>query len=257
MGIAAFSGCGSGLAIAGDVVQQQRSYKTDALIYAGVAAAYGGPEALAEIVESHGLTQRTVNSEELDRMTLDELANYGVILWPGGYATEMSDSLRAITRENIRKAVSERGVGFAGYCAGAFIAVSPPAKQGQDGPDWGFALIQGETLPYYHLEDEGVDDAIVKVGLAGGSQRDLIWWGGPYFPEYQHGVIARYADDNKPAIIEQWSGKGLVVLSGPHPEAPDNWRQKLNLTDKDGLDHELAWDMIQAALKQQPMETLN
>jgi glutamine amidotransferase-like uncharacterized protein len=174
----------------------------------------------------------------------------------------MSSSLRTSTRERIRKAVVENGVSYVGICAGAFIAVSPPAKEGATGPAWGLSLVTNpmdptDLLPYYHLEEEGIEDAMVDVQLYDGTTRSLVWWGGPYLPEFPKGVIARYGDTKQPAIVETWAGKGLMILAGPHPEAPANWRTKLGLTDSDGLDQNIAWNLINAALMKSPLPTLN
>jgi glutamine amidotransferase-like uncharacterized protein len=239
-----------------------RKYKVDALVYAGDAAAFGDPEAISEILDSKKMTYHTVSSSELDSMSLDELSQYGMIIWPGGYAGQMSSSLQDSTREKIRKAVTENGVSYVGICAGAFIAVSAPAKAGAAGPSWGLSLMTNpkdptSLLPYYHLEDEGTEDAMVNLKMSDGSTRSLVWWGGPYLPEVPKGVIARYEDTKEPAIIQTWAGKGFVILSGPHPEAPDNWRTKLGLTDSDGSDQDMAGNLFSAALNQKPMATLN
>jgi hypothetical protein len=222
------------------------SYTTDVLIYAGDAAAYGDPEALTEIAQSRGMTSKAVTSEELNQMSLEDLSKFGVIAWPGGYAGVMNSSLTQEARDNVRKAVQERGVGFVGICAGAFIAVSPDAKSG-------LSVVQAPELPYYHLEDEGTDDAMVGVQFTQGAGRQLVWWGGPSLPEWKGGVIARYSDTHEPAIAQTWSGNGLVILSGPHPEAPEDWRTKLGLSDSDGLDQEYVGPMLEAAAKQQPL----
>lgn len=227
---------------------RRSSATTDVLIYAGDAAAYGDPEALTAIAESKGLTSKSVTSDELNQMSLDDLSKFGVIAWPGGYAGVMSKSLTKEARDNIRRAVQERGVGYVGICAGAFIAVSPDTTTG-------LSVIASPELPYYHLEDEGTDDAMVGVNFTQGSAHQLVWWGGPSLPEWKGGVIARYSDNNQPAIAETWSGNGLVILSGPHPEAPEDWRTKLGLSDSDGLDQDIAGQMLVAAAKQQPMES--
>jgi hypothetical protein len=227
-------------------VQARSPYKTDLLIFKGAATAFGGAESLEDIATADGLSHETVGSAQLDAMTVDQLAEYGAIVWPGGYAGQMSASLKTSTRNKIRQAVRERGVGFVGFCAGAFIAVSPDTT-------WGFALIQQETLPYYHLEDEGTPQAMVTLNFADGSKRNVIWWGGPTLPEFPGGVIARYSDNNEPSIAQAWAGNGLMVLSAGHPEAPADWEAKLGLKDTDGLDHDIALAMIHAALKQQPM----
>src|SRR5437868_4092261 len=70
-------------------------YKTGALLYAGEFTAFGDAESLASIMDSHGMSYRAVSSAELNNMSLDDLSQYGAIVWPGGYATEMSNSLTA------------------------------------------------------------------------------------------------------------------------------------------------------------------
>jgi glutamine amidotransferase-like uncharacterized protein len=234
-----------------------RKYETGALIYQGVATAYGDAEAITDILDRHQVTYQLVSSDELNSMTLEDISRFGMIIWPGGYAGQMSGSLTAQARENIRKAVNKVGVSYVGICAGAFMAVSPAPSRGEDGPDWGLSLVDGDLLPYYHLEDDGIEDSMVQVQLNDGSSRSMVWWGGPYLPEYPHGVLARYEDSGQPAITQTWAGKGLVFLSGPHPEAPENWRTKLGLTDPDGLDQKIAWKLFKAALKQSPLPSMN
>jgi glutamine amidotransferase-like uncharacterized protein len=224
------------------------SHTTDVLIYAGDSAAFGDPEAIQAIAEARGMTSKSVTSDELNQMSLDQLSQFGVIAWPGGYAGYMSQSLTQQARDTIRRAVQERGVGFVGFCAGAFIAVTPDTRSG-------LSVVTAPQPDYYHLENEGTDDAMVNVKFTDGSLHELVWWGGPYLPEWKGGVIARYTDTNQPAIAETWSGNGLVILSGPHPEAPEDWRTKLSLSDLDGLDQNIAGQMLQAAETQQPMQS--
>jgi glutamine amidotransferase-like uncharacterized protein len=231
-----------------------RVYLADALIYNGVGTANLDAQALAQIVSQHGLTYRLVDSEELNAMSLEELSNYGVMIWPGGYAGQMTSSLHPETRQRIREAVNLRGVSYVGFCAGAFMAVSPAPSEG-GAPDWGLSLISGEILPYYYLEDEGVEYSMVPVSLSSGPKRDLIWWGGPTFPRSARGAVGRYPN-GEAAIVEGWAGNGFVVLSAPHPEAPSVWRDNLGLSDADGSDWDLAWDLIRTALDRKPLPTL-
>ncbi len=234
----------------------KRAYRVGALIYHGVATAYGDTESISKILDSNGITHQDVTSEELNRLSVEELSQYGMIVWPGGYAGQMSASLEPATRERVRLAVRERGVSYVGICAGAFIAVSPAPTPGVDGPEWGLAIIPAETLPYYHLEDEGVDYSLVSLELAAGRRGDIVWWGGPTLPEVAHGVIARYGDNREPAIIQTQAGQGRVILSGPHPEAPRSWRTKLGLAESDGLDHKLAGQLFRAALELEELNVL-
>ena len=130
-----------------------------------------------------------------------------------------------------------------GIAGNLFNAVSPDTSAG-------LSILAGD-LPYYHLEDEGTESAMTSLVFPDGSTRSLVWWGGPKLPEVSGGVIARYADTQEPAMIETTAGAGLVILSGPHPEAPEDWRTKLGLSDSDGLDQDLARKMIQAAVSRQ------
>lgn len=230
-----------------------REYQTGALIYQGASSATGDPEAIADILSRHGVSYQLATSEELNTMSLEDYSKYGVIIWPGGYAGYMSESLLPSTRTLIRRAVTENGVSYVGFCAGAFIAISPSALPGTEGPAWGLSLIPDDLLPYYHLENEGVEFAMVSANFADQSHRSLLWWGGPTLPEFPHGVIARYSDTGEPAIAETWAGQGLILLSGPHPESPEQWRTKLGLTDPDGTEQDIAWNMFNAALTRQPM----
>lgn len=214
---------------------------TRVLVFAGDAAAYDGPESIADIARDTGLTPELVSSSELDAMSIDDLAEYGAIFWPGGYAGQQSSSLDPETRDRIRRAVTERGVSYVGFCAGAFIAASPATKPGAKGPAYGFSILPtSDLLDYYHLEDEGTPSAMVQVNLAGGASRQFVWWGGPKLPEIPGGVLGRHADDNTPAVIQAAAGKGLVILAGPHPEAPLVWRDRLNLDDTDGAEGDWA-----------------
>lgn len=223
----------------------------DLLIFQGAATAYGDAESIAAIADSRGWTYDIVSSAELDAMSDDAIASYGTIAWPGGYAGQMSASLDRGTRDRIQRVVHERGVSFVGFCAGAFIAISPDTS-------WGFALMKQETLPYYHLEDKGVPAAMTPIRMSDGSTRELVWWGGPKLPEVSgpgSGVIGRYTDTQEPAIIQTRVGNGLMILSGPHPEAPADWRGKLGLSDSDGLegDQELAARLLEAGLRRAPL----
>jgi glutamine amidotransferase-like uncharacterized protein len=231
-----------------------RLYKADALIFNGVGTANLDAQALAQILSQHGRTYRIVDSDELNAMSAEEIADYGVLVWPGGYAGQMTSSLHPETRQRIRKAVNLYGVSYVGFCAGAFMAVSPAPSVGGS-PDWGLSLISGEILPYYYLEDQGVEYSMVPVSMSMGPKRDLVWWGGPTFPKSSRGAVGRYPN-GEAAIVEGWAGNGFVVLSAPHPEAPHAWRENLGLSDSDGSDWDVAWDLIRSALDRKPLPTL-
>ncbi|MBI3557293.1 MAG: hypothetical protein HY074_13600 [Deltaproteobacteria bacterium] len=225
-----------------------RSYITGALIFNGKGTSASDANSLVKIIESKGLSYKVVNSDALNAMSVDDLAKYGVIVWPGGHANQMTDSLTYETRRNIRKAVRESGVNFAGFCAGAWMGVGDDIPLRGD-LDIGFALLPGKLLAEYFPNGKEPTAEMVQTSFADGSQRDLVWWGGPITPNIPGGVVAKYPDGS-PEITQAFSGNGFVVLTGTHPEAPQGWRDGEGLSDKDGLDFELAWKLVNSALTQ-------
>jgi glutamine amidotransferase-like uncharacterized protein len=229
---------------------------TDVMIYNGIGVSTSDWQATEEIVSSHsrqgrGWTYRLVNSAELNAMSLEEIASFGVIVVPGGKGGTITSYLNSSTRLNLRRAVQEFGVGYVGFCAGAWIAVGPEA----DTPEvasYGLAVAEGVVLSTYWPDgNTSLTADIVPVTLQDGTVRNLVWWGGPSTPEWklasgQSGVLGRYKT-GQPAISQTVSGRGVVVISGPHPEAPQSWWATAG-TDPDGLDWDLAERMIDGAL---------
>jgi hypothetical protein len=214
-----------------------RSFSTDALVFGGTGVWAPELPSVEAILDEKGVTYRTVTSSELNAMSVDELDDYGIIVWPGGNGALQAGSLTAESKAKIRQAVRERGVGFVGFCAGSFLALE--TMHVVDGPD----------LEYYFLELQGTPWAMTMNAFADGTKRDLVWYGGPVTPELKGGVVARYPN-GQASITETWAGNGFVVLSGPHPAAPQSIRGEFGLSDSDGLDLDLAWTLIEAALQE-------
>jgi glutamine amidotransferase-like uncharacterized protein len=228
-----------------------RSYTTTALLFDGSGVWTPEVASLEDILDSHGATYVKVDSATLDAMTLDELSAFGVLIFPGGSGGTQADSLTAETHARLRAAVQVRGISYVGFCAGAYIAAAPAPGPGQD-VSYGLGVVNGPLLADYFLANQGVDYGMTLESFPDGSTEDLLWYGGPVTPD--QGVVARYPDGN-PAISEMWSGKGFVVLSGPHPTASQSILDGLGMSSNDGVHLDLAWKLIAAALDQQPLPT--
>lgn len=223
-----------------------RSYSTDVLLFAGSGTWSAEISALESILTSKGATYEKVSSAKLDSMSVDEIAKFGLLMFPGGSGGTQAGSLSSDTHARLRAAVQERGVSYIGFCAGAFIAVAPKPAPGRD-VSYGLGIVDGPILDYYYLENRGVSIAMTMESFADGTKRDLVWYGGPVTPKVAGGVIAKYPDGN-PAISQMWSGNGFVILSAVHPAAPQSIRTSSGLNDSDGSDYEVAWKLIHAAL---------
>jgi glutamine amidotransferase-like uncharacterized protein len=250
-------GCGSGTAngatSSDPVVRGARAFSTDILLYNGSGVWSPEVASLRGIFNEHGASFDEVSSDELNAMSAEELGKYGAIVWPGGLGGTQSASLTTQTKDNLRKAVREQGVGYIGFCAGAFVAVSPTPASGK-APSYGLSIVDGTELPYYYLESDfersgETDIAMTLETFADGSTRDLVWYGGPVVTSGANSVIAKYPNGDA-AISQMWSGNGWVILSAVHPTAPQSVRDTYALDDADGTDLDLAWKLVDAAVHQ-------
>ena len=62
-------------------------------------------------------------------------------------------------------------------------------------------------------------------------------------------IKSRYQTTNAINAIETSFGLGRISVSGTHPEAPKWWYDDSHISDIDGLDHQIAADMIRWAAK--------
>lgn len=196
------------------------------LLFNGQGISTSDWQSFQSILKEMNLETETANSAQLEAMTLEQLKQYSLIIVPGGKASTISSGLSGAARLRVRQAVRDFGVSYLGICAGAWAAVGTQANS------------------------NAVAD-VVPVQFADGRSRQLVWYGGPATPEWAGGVVARYSD-GKAAISQAYSGKGFVVLSGPHPEAPQGWRNTAG-NDPDGLDYDITKELIVSALNRQPM----
>ncbi|MGZ3686762.1 MAG: hypothetical protein ACXVBW_00590 [Bdellovibrionota bacterium] len=232
-------------------------WSTDALIYIGQGAALNDAQSMADNIKAHGLTYKFADEAEFNQMSLDDLASYGIIVWPGGYAGQMTSALTPETRQRIREAVTVRGVSYHGVCAGAFFAVSPAAAAGKAGPDYGLSLIDAPVMDYYVPPGQTSDGvAEVLVDFPDASKRSILWYGGPDLPKAPHSVLGHYPNGSS-AMVQMVAGNGFITLSSPHPEAPDAWVSGNGLSDPDGRDDALSWSLISAALYRKPLPSFN
>lgn len=230
-----------------------RTFDTQVLLFNGTGISTSDWQSVEQILIGNGYSYKLVDSPGLDAMSPVEIASFGTMIFPGGYSSTITSGLKGQTRINIRNAVLNNGVGYVGFCAGAGTAVSPSPAVGQ-APSFGFSLLNGPILDEYLPNGQEPTAAMVTVSFADGATRDLIWVGGPITPNWAGGVVGRYKTGD-PAFSQAFAGRGLVEISGPHPEAPSGWPAGYGLTDSDGVDHDIAIKMINAAIHGQPLPT--
>jgi hypothetical protein len=232
---------------------EQNTGLTKIILFNGIGTSLTDWKSTESIIQSMGLTYRLMNSSQLNAISLSDLKNYSLIIIPGGNSNVINNYLTKATKIKVRQSVRDYGVSYLGLCAGAFAAVGPDTYSNTTAY-YGFAVAKGNYIPHWYPNgNTSLLYAIPRISFPNGTGRYMIWWDGPSTPEWYRGVVARYPG-GKPAISQTWTSQGFVVLSGPHPEAPSSWWYDTG-KDPDGLDHDWARKLIQAALNRQPLPT--
>jgi hypothetical protein len=223
------------------------------LVFTGDSIWISEADSIESILQDHRVSYQEVDSKGLDQMTLDQIASYGLLIIPGGYAPTVTGSLSHQTHENLREAVQQRGLNYLGFCAGAWLAEAPAPAPGQD-VVYGVGLIDGPLLQENYLEKEGYEFKIVSAEFPGDERKNLLWYGGPITPEIPGGVVARYPDGT-PAITQVHSGLGFLTLSGLHPTATPGILSVLGFTDLSAVAPDFTWALLDSSMNQQPLPT--
>src|SRR5260370_11248395 len=148
----------------------------------------------------------------------------------------MGESVKSRNTTNIHNAVQD-GLNYLGICAGGFLAGHGTYNS---------LNLTGVRFGFYADENRGIRKAAVAIAGVGTPALEHYWEDGPQFTGWG-AVVGKYPDGT-PAIVEGTSGKGWVILSGVHPEAPANWRRGMTFTTPASVDNAYAGTLIEAAL---------
>ena len=127
---------------------------------------------------------------------------------------------------------------YLGICAGAFLA--------GHGTYNSLNLTSGVRFGFYAAERRGIRKAAVAIAGVGTLPIEHYWEDGPELAGWG-AVVGKYPDGT-PAVVEGPSGKGWVILTGVHPEAPENWRRGMTFTTPASAANAYAGTLIEAAL---------
>ncbi|MEA2164845.1 MAG: hypothetical protein QOK37_2972 [Thermoanaerobaculia bacterium] len=207
------------------------------LLFNGTGTSPNDVAAIETILEARHLDYATVNSEQLNGMSEPQLLAHRLLVVPGGNFLTMGSSLTPRTAATLHRAV-QRGLNYLGICAGGFLA--------GHGSYNSLNLTSGVRFGFYSAEDRGIRKAAVTITSIGAPPLQHYWEDGPQFTGWG-AVVGKYPDGT-PAIVEGMSGKGLVILSGVHAEAPEGWRHGMSFVTPASEDNAYAATLIEAAL---------
>ena len=208
------------------------------LLFTGTGTSAGDVAALETILNTNHLNYETVGSAELNAMAEDAIRQYRLLIVPGGNFVAIGNGLTPGTTANIRSGV-QNGLNYLGVCAGAFLAGSFPQ------PYKSLNLTSGVQFGFYAAARDTHKTA-VAITVASGPTLDQYWEDGPQLTGW--GAVAAKYPDGTPAIVQGTFGRGWVILTGVHPEAPESWRRGLVFGTPSSTDNAYAATLIDAAL---------
>lgn len=210
-------------------------------VYRGPAACDACSAAARRAIEEAGARYRVDYVGPDERVDISEasLAGYDLYVQPGGGQDIPAafHSLGNARVDAVRRFVA-RGGRYLGLCMGAYLADAR-----------GFGLV-GQDLdsevgrPGFPVKT--IDDAVVAVRWAGHADR-VFYQDGPYLraesDDAGFRAIATYENGDLAAARYAFED-GIVVLSGPHPEAPPSWFDAAGLALDDMPDQDLFRDLL-------------
>lgn len=198
-------------------------------VYAGPGTRKGMRHLLAQLQRLPHSTIVPVGPEEIKA---GALAEFNVVLFPGGSSSRQGESLGDVDRRQVREFI-ERGGGYVGICAGAYLATSnwPQSLGILDANNRSSRWKQGRGVVRMEFTPEGRE-------ILGAPQDwcDVRYHNGPllvpalldHLPDFQPLAVFRseVAEDGapkgvmvgSPAVVAGQFGKGRVLCFSPHPD---------------------------------------
>ena len=209
------------------------------LIFNGTGTGANAVTAIENVVHNMGLAYHTVNSSQLDSMTQAKLATYRLFIVPGGNSITIGRYLTSKATTTVRSAISQNGVNYLGLCAGGFFG-------GYSSYYKVLNLTSGVWFKFFADYYKGIHKESVMISFPSRSKLDIYWENGPALTGWGK-VVGRYPNGTA-AITEGYWGKGFVILSGIHPEAPQSWRSGMSFSTPVDVDLAYAATLVRSAL---------
>jgi glutamine amidotransferase-like uncharacterized protein len=212
------------------------------ILFNGSGTSPNDVEAIKKNLSSNHMDFVLINSAQLNELDTSQLRKYKLIIIPGGNFIDIGKSLTEETANNIQKAVYQ-GLNYLGICAGGFLAGNTRNNS--------FNIAKDVQFKFYSAENKGIKKTAIAITNADGSIIEHYWEDGPQFSGWGD-VVSKYPDST-PATVQGSYGSGWVVLTGIHPEAPENWRKEFNFSTSTENSHKYATMLIKAAIEKKAM----
>jgi hypothetical protein len=210
---------------------------TPVLIFNGTGTSPSDVTAVESVVKTLGLAYHTADSSQLDAISQSQLLAYKLFIVPGGNSITIGNNLSSKATTTVRDAVAQ-GLNYLGICAGGFFGGYSKYN--------GLDLTSGKWFNLYADYYKGIHKEAVAISFPGGTKLDIYWQNGPELSGWGQ-IIGKYPNGST-AITEGYWGKGFVLLSGVHPEAPAGWRSGMHFFTPLDVDLAFAGTLVTSAL---------
>jgi len=210
---------------------------TPILIFNGTGTSPNDVIAVEKVVSGKGLAYHTANSSQLDGLSQSQLLAYKLFIVPGGNSITIGNNLSSKATSTVRAAVAQ-GLNYLGICAGGFFGGYSKYN--------GLDLTSGKWFTLYADYFKGIHKEPVAISFPGGTKLDIYWENGPSLSGWGQ-VVGKYPN-GATAITEGYWGKGFVLMSGVHPEAPAGWRGGMHFFTPVEVDLAYAATLVTSAL---------
>lgn len=214
------------------------SSTTSILLFIGTGTSSSDVSAVKAMLSSMKLGYATATTSQIEAMSQTQLEAYKLLVVPGGDSITIGNNLTTAATTNIHNAVVSGGLHYFGICAGAFFGGYSMYN--------GLDLTSGVWFNLYANGGHGTGKTAVEIKYPNGTQLDQYWQDGPQLDGWGE-IVGKYPDGTS-AIVEGASGKGWVLLSGIHAEAPASWRTGMTFTTSVAVDNAYFATMLTAAL---------
>lgn len=208
------------------------------LIFNGTGTISNAVSAIENVVHAAGFAYKTINSSQLNSTSQATLAKYRLFIVPGGNSITIGKYLTTQAVSNVRNAVAQNGMNYLGMCAGAFFGAYSSYNRALN-------LTSGTWFKFFADYYKGIHKESVLISFPARSKLDIYWQNGPTVSGWGR-VVGKYPNGTA-AIAEGYWGKGFVVLSGVHPEAPSSWRYGMSFSTPVDVDLSYAQTLVKAA----------
>lgn len=217
-----------------------------ALIYNGPQGCDDCAPTIAKVLQNapHPFRTKYVGPGTGTDLDADTLATASLYVQPGGGQDLESsfDDLEGVS-DDLREWVRNGG-SYLGLCFGGYLA----------GKDPGFDLLPAEVRGYTDTDGATVHDdrdTVIDVTYRG-QKRHMYFQDGPAFTVAPNSpgvdVLATYSNETAAVLVPPF-GKGKVGVSGPHPEADQDWYDNAGIDNPDGVRPDIANDLIETTIR--------